>query len=262
MNDNEFGIIRTGKPGEEPYCEYYLPIGKHNRAKFRNAGPWISQIVGATVEEAQAILAKRWARASPGLPRQLCDLFLTYSPRAVVDVHGQYSLLCVKPETSECHDTMYCLGEPPDIEATRQMLLTYGADNEQLLEFLCLFGGMRDWYDYDAGILVTHLDRIMTVAEMYLLNEADYREWEGGFVIWWGPNGDGLIYHPSGRVGWVVVELATIKLYTNTFTEFCERYFLFQRDAWKPRTYKIDAPVKLAPRPFDSWAAFEHLDNR
>jgi|SRR5579872_1905882 len=81
----------------------------------------------------------------------------------------------------------------------------------------------------------------------------DEDEWQGALHFYHARNGDTLLLHPSGKVGWWVGAESRIVEYADSFADFCERYTGFRRLAWK----SFGPRGKLVAWPYDFYASTE-----
>ncbi len=186
--------------GHPPSYEYPLPA-QIEQSSLATLHPWIAHAATLTPANAHAYLETRWkGLRHPGLWR-VRDHLLEYETRSIVLTGTRAWLLCVHENGG------FNLVAPPlDGEFVRkQQSLWHVSGNSVLTDTLMHFGGLREDFAPSGGYFVGD-DEWEGINQAEMETIKGYSEWKDSLIVFSSRGGDGLLLHPSGRVGWLVAD--------------------------------------------------------
>jgi hypothetical protein len=222
--------------GDEFAEEYFLPAASISTQQRTALDPWVARFIGVSTHDARQLLELRWNKVPPGSLQRLRDWLLRLEPSSVLlykdlgwiglkrESHAEQSeeipssIISLRnyltppgfDPTSFFHtygDTAcrtYFIPGPIDKEVIQQRLkkLRFPC-NELLVSFLHSFAGLREDTPLISGhFMCHHIDEWRLMPQDYRNDVEGFDEWNKGLMLYHARNGDGLIAHPQGRVGW------------------------------------------------------------
>src|SRR5262249_44491301 len=142
------------------------------------------------------------------------------------------------------------IGPPPDRLILESRLTEFGfADYDVVRSFMLYFGGIREDVPYLAGSFPSVEEWEIFGGDgtgMEYVREScrNYGAWEGAVRFYESRNGDQLILHPSGRLGWWSHETDEIHELLKSFDDFPAYYcdYIARRypfSSWEPSPDEI-----------------------
>ncbi|HUG18809.1 MAG TPA: hypothetical protein VMM56_07505, partial [Planctomycetaceae bacterium] len=83
---------------------------------------------------------------------------------------------------------------------------------------------------------------------LYFSDEERRRGWEESIVFYLSCDGDQLLLHPDGRVGFWYHASTEISIYASSFEEFCTKYYRISHVDKVERTY-----MSVTKHGYDDW---------
>jgi hypothetical protein len=252
-------IHRQGGPfaGHEIAEEYALPAHHINLRRSAAIDPWVKRFIGTSAEGARGLLERRWKGIVDTPLLLLREWLLRLEPSSILlfknDAWIGVKLLPDIEEPSEpppwvislrkyltppgfdsssffqtYGDTAcrtYFIPPPLDRASIRQRLSELSFPRHKLLvSFLHFFAGLREDTPLISGNFLCHDSKDW----MLMLQDKDdvegFDEWQRGLMLYHARNGDGVIVHPRGRVGWWIFSEARIEGRYADLGEFVQCY--------------------------------------
>jgi hypothetical protein len=220
-----------GKPYDK-VVEYFLPVTEMPIDVQKELPPWLRQMVGKDVDEVKTIVVERWKGIQNPALQAMRDRLLEYQPDSIVVVEGEaYLSLRLEPGTETSVGESWYVPAPEDVKWEKRLEDAGVKDKAVVLEFLQNFAGLRE--DPVCSGLFFSKDKWDTFPlEGYDLDEIKRgRKWKGSLIVWSDRGGNGLLLHPSGRMGWwwfpdrmVVDGPQDFEEFARYFTEFSRKY--------------------------------------
>lgn len=212
--------------------------------------------MGLSPEQAADRLRTRWPKSSNPSVRGLIDFYNGYRPESLVICEDRAWVFCVRPEQQTTAADWCLIAEPLEPNVVGERLKKRGFHDPLLAEFIGAFAGWReDYWPMDGHFIdAEELDGDFVLKIDDWLRTYEGIGWyEGSLVLYNARNGDQLLVHPSGRVGWLVGEERRATDYAASFAEFCEKYASYRTSFVPDR----DSGKKIA-WPFDSFGPPSH----
>ncbi len=236
-------------PGDRPgiirAIEYPLPCSLMPPQTATVLHGWIRAFIGMEVPGARVRLETRWANiAQPGL-RHLADYLLSFAPSSVI-VRNSCSWLVLKDPAKAVIENVgdqWFIAPPPDSDFLEHRLKAFGLETHDLVrDFTLCFGGLReDIPNLSGEFVAVQAWEPFAGPELKYIRETcrNFNDWEGSLVFYQSRNGDQLLLHPYGNVGWWSHE--SDEVYDllgsfDAFPEYCCRYIKhrYPFSSWEP----------------------------
>lgn len=240
---------------------YSLPVVNHNREESHGGIEWFEMISRMTVEEVKIFLSERWAFVTCQQILDITNALLGYTADSIVHVSTPdgfdelpISLRLVLPDSATDWGAQCFLPRPPNPEVVRENLHRANIVDDMVVEFACALGGYRE--TYLCGIFQDFTKPLTKATDLYFSNEKRIWGWEESIVFYLGCEGDQLLLHPDGRLGFWYHASTEIRLFANSFKEFCEKYHRISHVNIVERTV-----MSVTKRGFDSWTDHKYRQN-
>jgi hypothetical protein len=184
--------------GHPPSYEYPLPVDPQEPT-LASLHPWLRELATLDPSEAHSSLRARWSSLSDDALCQLRDHLLQYAAISIVTTGPRAWLLCVREKGG-----FNLIAPPVSRESIRLQQGRCGmGDNRLLTDLLEHFGGLREDFAPGGGYFIDEQEWRL-VNEPFMEEIPGYSDWKNALFIFSSRGGDGLLLHPSGRVGWWV----------------------------------------------------------
>ncbi len=241
-----------------PSYEYPLPASGMPKEHQDTVGPWLRRFIGLDEANRHALLEARWESELNGPLAPVLRWYLEYEPVSLVVHRNAAWLLCSKRATDQRERTLFLIPESSDVNNLRSRLHEHGFHDELLLRLAVTLGGLREDFPPNAGDFMGDHDEFSMDERggLRLLNEPwqaenveGFNEWENSLFLYAARNGDSVIVHPSGKVGWWKFGERRIEEYAVDISDFADKYARYLRESW----VKTDYCDQLVHWPFDSY---------
>jgi len=263
--------LRIGLP-----CAKKLPP-----RSMRGLGPWLRSLLDLTPDRVRATLEHRWTNVPTAL-RPLRDRILSAGSPALVSGEGSafLELTLTADETPDRDGERWSWSlfvAPPISERTwgqelrrlrlspRSLVAAFARHFDFLRESEPgLAGGFKplsEWRTIEE-------DAIASNYSWYTyLPEKMRREWAGSVIVFGARNGDEILLHSSGKIGWLNHEQSLVRKEWSSFEEFIARYadFIEYRwpfDCWGPSDEAVNARKNRERRRRNRSTSTEHGPHR
>ena len=139
-----------------------------------------------------------------------------------------------KPKPVIIGDQWY-VAPPPDCELLEKQLKHFGLEQHDLVrQFMLHFNGFQEDLE-GAGDFVTIecWEPIAGPGCEYIRDECqNFNEWEGSVCFYHACNGDLLLLHQTGKMGWWDMAMGEIRPLLDSFADFPEYYCNYIRHRW------------------------------
>mgnify|MGYP003309752649 CR=1 FL=1 len=227
---------------EQTTLSYALPATEMPNDVRDQLHPWIADIAGMNPSAAHQSLEKRWEHLTSSSLCNLRDRLLEFHPASIV-VHDKFAdLHCLRdPNHASVSSDAHAMFVPPPLEKDfiQRNLEVFGMEElDSVAEFFLGFAGLGDQIPLVAGRFpYIEWSRF---ADWWGPDTQGYKKWVDALVLYHALNGDQVLLHASGQVGWCVMDSNTVIEIANSFDEFIEHYTEFKEsdhvfEAWTSR---------------------------
>ena len=218
--------------GYPPSYEYQLPAHIED-PMFSIIHPWFQHLSQLTTVDAHKCLAERWKNIQHNAARCLRDHILEYETRSIVIAGGCVWLLCVNGNAG-----INLVGPPlNENNAIAEHIPIGMEDNCLLVELLTHFHSLREDFPPGGGYLIDNHSWEYLNDPFIEKEVKGYSKWKNSLIIFHARNGDLLLQHPSGKVGWWVADEIKIKEAYNDLETCIMDFIHFQNKPWPFDSY-------------------------
>lgn len=236
--------------GYAPSVEYSLPVNAAFEDACCSLDVWMRSVAERTPNQVATLLHARWESSLLGSLEDILRYFLQYQPRSVVTREDKSWLFCELP-ASEMHEKdFFLIRSPIDPPVLRERLAANGFTDPEFVEFLMAFAGFREDFEPGGGAFVEADGDWILINQPWMVDMlTNYEVWQNGLIVFNSRGGDGLVMHPTGKVGWWHAGDSAITNYAADVSELCHKFAQHKSSAW----VKSRAFAKLVPWPFDGY---------
>lgn len=241
MNSGKIIEHRNDRNGVLYALEYILPSEDIPLDILSREEHWLTQPMAGNVDLLKLMLTTRWSAIKSASVIQFREHLLGWPPYSVVDTGEKTLLRLRKPnmtvEQEGTGDSSY-LQPPISIGPSErsQVEAHHIAETSAFAEFMCYFGGL--WESYDcAGQFIRLGEEWNLFPEPVWDHIEGQEEWEGSIMFYRGINGDRLLLHRDGRVGWWVFAEHKVELQSENFDDFLVYYMKVRDIPWVLDSY-------------------------
>lgn len=241
--------------GYAPSIEYSLPIGSIFEDLCQDLDPWMASIATLAPDQAAVRMQERWTNSRHGLLEGILQYFLQYRPRSIVIREHKSWLLCELRESEVRSSDCFLLPGPIDVSALDDRLAKIGFTNPQLVELISVLAGLREDFEPGGGAFLEASGDWILINQPWMAGVlTNYDDWRNSLIVFNSRGGDGLVVHPTGRVGWWNAGDVVVKSYATDLSDLCRKFADYKSLAW----VNFDGCDKLIAWPFDGhWRKFE-----
>lgn len=227
-SSNESVIIHDLDPyaemnGETPAIEYILP-SLAIPSEVRNAvQPWIQELIGLTPRDVRTKIEQQWAHIERPPLAPLKETLLRFEPFSIT-IHNNCGWLRIVAPGYDIERTGASFFLAPLLSRKywqRRVKKLGLAEYELLLDFLANFAGIRANIPTEDGAFL-YDERWRIFNEAWMKKIHGFSDWKGALVIYGADNGDAVLLHQSGKVGWWVFDAKRTRIIARDFEGFLE----------------------------------------
>lgn len=223
------------RPPEE--TEYPFPHPQIPAEALDVLHPWLRSVAGADLSQLRLMLEERFADVVEPELRLLRDQLLSYQPISIVTFRESEFLKLAGPlEYSVAY-----LPPPVDTSQIQSRLREIRITDPLFRSFMNHFAGLAESAD-TAGNFAGNSDHYYTMTEDWQREALpDFQAWEGSLMFYHARNGDQILLHPDGKVGWWKFAEHRIVHAYDSFADFLRFYVDFRaRTDWPLDSYGPD----------------------
>jgi hypothetical protein len=240
MNSYDAVTHKGQLPGMPVCTEYFLPQPEIPDNLRGNMTPWMISIASSTTPELKRIIDERFAQIEQPELQPLCRQLSAYVARSVVACEDNRGFLRLDSHhASKGAGSSAYIPSPPDADRVRSKLASTGFSSNAIFSAFALsFCGLAEDYMVSGHFLRDD-------ADWQLLNEDwqkdlidNFSEWQGSLLFYYARNGDTLLLHPKGHVGWCKFAEGHVERQCDSFSAFIQYYVKYRADnAWPFDSY-------------------------
>lgn len=218
--------------------EYFLPQPEMPADVRDGLSPWIlGMVTSPTYEHA---IDERLAESKHPAIQSLCDQLRSYRPTSLIVREDKQAWLRLNSGlTTENIGSSAFLPSPPDKERVRAQLESTGFSSDEVFSaFAIRFCGLAEDFA-SAGNFLEDAEDWSLLSEDWQEDIIDnYDEWAGSLLFYHARNGDQLLLHPDGHVGWWKYAEGRVTRECDSFTDFIHFYVKYRADSpWPLDSY-------------------------
>jgi hypothetical protein len=210
-----------------PTYEYPLPA-QLDEPTLATLDPWIRQIAGLSPANAHAALAARWDGLRDDALCRLRDHLLEGDVPSIALAGDRAWVVCVRENGG------FNLVAPPlDRHAIKtQQAAWKGDENPLLADLLEHFGGLREDFAPGGGCFIDQ-ERWEFVDQPWMFEKVKgCSDWKDSLFLFSSRGGDGLLLHPSGKVGWWVADEVQVRDAYNGLASCVVDFIRYRQVPW------------------------------
>lgn len=241
MNSGRIIEHRHHHTGVLHAIEYVLPSADIPLDILSRDVHWITQPMTVNVDLLKQMLVTRWSSIKSDSLATFRDHLLGWPPYSIVDTGGRTLLRLRNPnitiEEEGIGDSSY-LQPPIDVGPSERLQLEthHVAETSAFAEFMSHFGGL--WESYEcAGQFIRLNEKWAVFPEPDSDHIEGQEEWAGSTMIYNALNGDQLLLHLDGRIGWWVLPENLVRPQSENFEAFLRFYVKYREIPWPLDSY-------------------------
>lgn len=226
-------------PDEPSAVEYFLPQPRIPADVASKLPRWIRELTRVDEFGIRELLVKRWQNVAQPELLLLRDQLLSYKPVSVV-IRDEQAWLSLDSglDNSTVGSTAYIPAacDPHDLD---RRLAEFDIQQEDLFHsFMHHFAGLAEDF-LSSGNFIDLTEEWSTLHEDWQEEIIEnFSEWKGSLLFYHARNGDQLLLHPNGNVGWLKFAEGRVTSDFDSFAAFVEFYVAFRsKTPWPLDSY-------------------------
>ncbi|HEY4262366.1 MAG TPA: SMI1/KNR4 family protein [Schlesneria sp.] len=185
----------------------------------------------------------RFAEIEPPELKALADQLKSYKPVSIVVQESRCWIRLDSAHKSEIVGASAFVPVTPDAARIRSNLIANGFEvNSLFTSFMLQFAGLAEDFSSSGGF-IREDEKWETLSEDWHQEVIDnYEDWRGSLMIYHARNGDQVLLHRDGQVGWWVFAEGHVERDFESFADFLASYISHRAnvawplDSYGPRT--------------------------
>jgi hypothetical protein len=227
-------------PSYPKATEYFLPQPYMPDDVRANLSPWILDLVTSPNPTAERTIRDRLAEIDQPALQPLSEQLQSYRPVSVIIREDKQAWVRLDSEhADENVGSSAFLPTPPDKQRILAQLESTGfSTNEVFSAFAMSFCGLAEDFRSSGNFLEDTEDWSILSEDWQEEIIDNFEEWTGSLLFYHARNGDQLLLHPNGHVGWWKFAEGRVTRECDSFSDFVRFYVKYRADSpWPLDSY-------------------------